>query len=320
MNYIGSKKTLLPFISKTIETNSERIENKIFCDLFSGSGVVGSYFKNKVKKVLMNDLEYYSYVLSRNYVQNIGIFEIPFTPKKNEGFIYKNYCLGSGSGRNYFSDENGKYIDGIRKQIEYFRSDKDLYYFLMCSLLEAADKVANTASVYGAFLKKIKKTAERPLQLIPKQPVEGEKGLAFQENANDLLRKIKGDILYLDPPYNTRQYGSNYHILNTIAKYQLFFPSGKTGLPVYNKSKYSSRVNAKEVFEDLIANADFEDIYISYNNEGIIDINAFESILKQYGSYNLFIFDGYRRFKADSSRVYSNQKTVEYLHCLKKSS
>lgn len=318
MNYIGSKKTLLPFIYDSINSNTKNLEDKIFCDLFSGTGIVGSFFKDKTKKVIANDMEYYSYILNRNYIQNTGLFEIPFEPIQKEGFIYNNYCLGSGSKRMYFSDENGKYIDGIRDQIEFYKADEDLYNFLLCSLLECADKVANTASVYGAFLKTLKASASRRIDLIAYQPIVGNKGEVFQEDANSLIRKIKGDILYLDPPYNSRQYGSNYHMLNTIAYNKEFEPKGITGLPDYNKSKYSSKVLVEETFEDLITNANFEDIYISYNNEGIINIDRFKSILEKYGKYEVFKFDGYNRFKADSSRNNSATKTTEFLHYLKK--
>lgn len=318
MNYIGSKKTLLPFIYETIKNNSNDLKNKIFCDLFSGTSIISSFFKDKTKKIISNDLEYYSFVLSRNYIQNNDLFEIPFVSCQKEDFIYNNYCLGSGSERMYFSDENGKFIDGIREQIEQYKNNENLYYFLLCSLIESADKVANTASVYGAFLKKIKKTAGEKIKFIPYQPSCGNKGDVYQEDANTLIKNIKGDILYLDPPYNTRQYGSNYHILNTIAFYKEFKPAGKTGLPLYNKSKYSSKVNAEETFEDLIHNANFQDIYISYNNEGIINMNRFKNILEKYGNYELYIFDGYKRFKADNLRDYSANKTIEYLHILKK--
>ena len=109
----------------------------------------------------------------------------------------------------------------------------------MASLLESADKVANTASVYGAYLKHIKKSAQKDLKIEPalfSQTKNIHK--VFNRSANDLIKEIEGDILYLDPPYNTRQYGANYHLLNTIAKYDSFVPKGKTGLRNYEKSVY----------------------------------------------------------------------------------
>lgn len=314
MNYIGSKKTLLPFIFESIQSSIGDISQKVFCDIFSGTGIVAGFFKSKVKKVIANDLEYYSYILLKNGIEGVDNFKIPFSPRQEEGFIYNNYCFGSGSDRMYFSDENGKYIDGIRKDIEGFNGDN--YFFLLASLLEAADKVANTASVYGAFLKKIKTSADKILDFKEIQPYLGNKGVAYNEDANDLIKKISGDILYLDPPYNHRQYGSNYHILNTIAKNEIFIPSGKTGLPNYNRSLYSRKREAEGAFEQLIIDANFSDIFISYNNEGIIPLDRFKHILESHGKYELFIYDGYKRFKADNNREYSSSETIEYLHHL----
>lgn len=318
MNYIGSKKKLLPFIYESIQENTENFNDKIFCDVFAGTGIVGRFFKDKAKQVISNDLEFYSYVLLKNYIENTGEYKIPFEKKQIEGFIYNNYCMGSGSERMYFSDENGKYIDGIRKEIERYKNDEKLYFFLLTSLLESADKVANTASVYGAFLKKIKKSASKTIDFKAYQPEAGKAGVVYNEDANALIRKISGDILYLDPPYNSRQYGSNYHMLNTIARNEEFKPAGKTGLPSYNKSLYSKKREAESSFEDLIQKSDFEHIYISYNNEGIIPLKRFEDILKQFGEYKLYLYDGYQRFKADSNRNNLADKTIEYLHCLKK--
>ena len=121
------------------------------------------------------------------------------------------------------------------------RISDNLYYFLLCSLLECADKVANTASVYGAYLKNLKKSAQKELVLEPAEyALNDNEHKVFNKGANELIKEIEGDILYLDPPYNARQYGANYHMLNTIAEYKPFIPSGKTGLRKYSRSKYCS--------------------------------------------------------------------------------
>ena len=99
------------------------------------------------------------------------------------------------------------------------RISDNLYYFLLCSLLECADKVANTASVYGAYLKNLKKSAQKELVLEPAEyELNDNEHKVFNKDANELIKEIEGDILYLDPPYNARQYGANYHMLNTIAE------------------------------------------------------------------------------------------------------
>ncbi len=113
---------------------------------------------------------------------------------------------------------------------------------MLASLIESADKVANTASVYSAFLKHIKKSASKKLILKGAKFTKNDKShKVFNEDSNELIKKISGDILYLDPPYNHRQYSANYHLLNTISLYKPFIPKGETGLPHYNRSKYCKK-------------------------------------------------------------------------------
>lgn len=332
MNYIGSKHKLSEFITSTIhKVVGNDLSDKVLCDLFAGTGIVGRSFKQKVKKVISNDFEYYSYVLNKNYIEN----HLPIPDKENyidklnqikpqEGFIYSNYCRGGHGDRQYFSDKNGKKIDAIRTQIEVWKNtaeiDANLYYFLIASLLESADKVANTASVYGAYLKHLKKSAQKELVLAPAEfELNKHNHKVYNEDSNLLIKKIKGDILYLDPPYNARQYGANYHILNTIALYDTFIPKGKTGLRTYNKSDYCSKNSVKRAFEDLIKEADFTYIFLSYNNEGLMTPKEIKQIMSKYGAYSLVSTD-YRRFKADKdiNRKHQASRTEEYLHILKK--
>jgi len=332
MNYIGSKNKLSSFIKNTVySVVGEDMSEMVFCDIFAGTGIIGRIFKQEVKQVISNDFEYYSYVLIRNYIGNHN----PVTDKERlieelnniklvKGFIYKNYCVGGGSGRQYFSDENGKKIDAIRQQIEKWKINntiiEDDYYFLLASLLESSDKIANTASVYGAYLKHLKKTAQKSLILEPACfETNGNEHIVFQDDSNRLIKNIEGDILYLDPPYNSRQYGANYHILNTIAKYDTFVPRGKTGLRNYKKSTYCSKGSVQESFEDLIRNARFRYIFLSYNNEGLMSAKTVKQIMKKYGKYDLKT-TGYKRFKADAdiNRNHKADKTEEYLHILVK--
>ncbi|MEX0997229.1 MAG: DNA adenine methylase [Flavobacteriaceae bacterium] len=331
MNYIGSKHKLNPWILESIsETVKTPLHETVFCDLFAGTGAVGRNFKPLVKQVIANDIEFYSYILLKNYIGNYKPLDFEnFIEKLNaltgkKGFIYENYSEGGSAGRLYFSEQNGQKIDAIRTEIEQWRTNKKisegLYYFLLASLIESADKVANTASVYGAYLKKIKKSAAKNLVLEPalfdttKQP-----HLVFQEDANTLIKKIDGDILYLDPPYNARQYGANYHLLNTIAKYDTFVPQGKTGLRSYEKSNYCKKGEVAKSFEELIKNAQFQWIFLSYNNEGLMTEEEVKTIMKRYGNYTLKT-KKYQRFKADKTenRNHKANATFEYLHILEK--
>lgn len=300
--------------------------------MFAGTGIIGRTFKKEVKQVISNDLEHYSFVLNKNYIQNHQeivdkekyIEELNNLPLIDSGFIYQNYCMGSGSCRQYFSDKNGKKIDTIRTKLKEWRENRkiedDLYYFLLASLLESADKIANTASVYGAFLKHIKKSASKELVLQPANFIKNDNShQVFNMDSNELIKEISGDILYLDPPYNHRQYSANYHLLNTITQYDNFTPKGKTGLREYNRSNYCKKGEVHNSFEELIENAKFEYIFLSYNNEGLMSELEVKNIMKKYGDYKI-VKKEYQRFRADKTenRNHKANKTFEYLHILQK--
>lgn len=333
MNYIGSKHKLSNFIKYNIKNVCGNISHSTFCDMFAGTGIVGRAFKNEVKEIISNDIEYYSFVLNKNYIENNQPLEyekyIEYLNNLDgiKGFIYNNYSIEGSKERQYFSNENAKKIDACRYQIgiwkKYNKISNPLYYFLLASLIESADKVANTASVYAAYLKKLKKTAQKSLIVEPALFTINnniDKVYVYNKDSNGLIQDIKGDILYLDPPYNSRQYGSNYHLLNTIAKYDNFKPKGKTGLRKYYKSKYCSKRTIEDVFEDLIKKANFKYIFLSYNNEGLISKQKIKDIMNKYGKYNVTTKENYQRFRADKkeNRNHKANKTIEYLHILKK--
>ncbi|MEY4504213.1 MAG: hypothetical protein RL154_506, partial [Pseudomonadota bacterium] len=218
MNYIGSKYKLSEFLKENINEVAHPNSSTVFCDIFAGTGAVGRAFKKDVKKVIANDKEAYSYTLCRNYIGNheeknrTELISELNSLKGISGFIFNQYCIGGDFERQYFSDENGKKIDAIRLKInEWYKTkkiDNDDYYFLLASLLESADKVANTASVYGAYLKHLKKSASATIELKSAEyEINDNSHDVYNEDANVLIKKIDGDILYLDPPYNAREYG-----------------------------------------------------------------------------------------------------------------
>lgn len=331
MNYIGSKHKLSDFIKQSVYTFAGNdLSQKVFCDLFAGTGIVGRKFKTEVKQVISNDIEYYSFVLNRNYIENYYAFEYEnLIDELNnlsgvKGFLFNEYSENGNSKRQYFSEHNGKKIDAVRQKIESWKTKNQItdnqYYFLLASLLESADKVANTASVYGAFLKQIKKSAQKEMKIEPAIfAINDHDHKVFNADSNELIKKICGDILYLDPPYNARQYGANYHLLNTIAKYDRFTPKGKTGLRTYEKSTFCSKNDVAKSFEELIKNAQFKYTFLSYNNEGLMSDNEIKSIMSKYGKYDLVTTD-YQRFKADKeeNRNHKANSTKEYLHILEK--
>ncbi|MDR2400579.1 MAG: DNA adenine methylase [Deferribacteraceae bacterium] len=337
MNYIGSKHSLLDFLERCIKKVAGNDRNR-FCDLFAGTGAVGRHFKKLGFSVIANDLQYYAFVLNKHYVENhtrpefINLDEVPdaaaesvckylshLAPKK--GFVFNNYA--GGSGRLYFSDENAGKCDAVRGKIEEWHTENKItdgeYYFLLTTLLENIDRHANTASVYGAFLKKLKPSAQKVFDMNPADLlINNQEHKVFNRDANRLIREIETDILYLDPPYNERQYASNYHLLETIAKYDSPKINGKTGLRDYNeqKSDYCRRAKVCDAFADLIRNANAKYIFLSYNNEGLLPPDYIRKIMSSRGEYGFFTQE-YNRFKADSDRIYSANRTTEYLHWVK---
>jgi adenine-specific DNA-methyltransferase len=301
MNYIGSKHKLSQFIKQSIySVVGENLSETVFCDLFAGTGIVGRNFKTEVKQVISNDIEYYSFVLNKNYIENHCHFEYKYLVDELnntdgvKGFIFEEYSENGKAQRQYFSEYNGKKIDAVRQKIENWKNKKQIndnqYYFLLASLLESADKIANTASVYGAFLKQIKKSAQKEMVIIPAIfAFDDNSHKVFNLDSNELIKKISGDILYLDPPYNARQYGANYHLLNTIAKYDNFNPKGKTGLRAHQKSIFCSKNSVIQSFEELIKNAQFKYTFLSYNNEGLMSQNQIKSIISKYHNSIIYI-------------------------------
>lgn len=353
MNYIGSKVTLLPFIAQTIGDVVGKTPDS-FADIFAGTGSVGAYYRTLGSEVISNDLQYYSYVLNKHIIEGgdgcsfekflgdsdfvscaTDLFSDSFSMVQNyidsmqgiEGFVYKNYSVGGTQSdeitRMYFTDDNAKKCDAIRQYIEELYSKAKIseqeYFYLLSSLLYSVDKVANTASVYGAFLKNFKKSAQKEFEYKLAKLIYGmPKGKVYNCDANLLIKDIEGEVLYLDPPYNHRQYAANYHMLETIAKYDNPEIRGVSGLRDYSeqKSNYCSKNDAVDSFAELISNARFKYVFLSYNNEGIISLEDIEKIMRSRGEYYR-VTKEYQRYKADNNREYKDNKTLEYIHILK---
>lgn len=351
MRYIGNKTKLLDFIEDVMREHVGTLEDKTFCDLFSGTTTVARHFKQKCRQVMSNDLEKYSYVLAKNYVEN----NKPTTPAELE-LIHKLNSLEGKSGlftktlspyeeckRMFFTVENAQKLDSIREQIEEWLLNKEIsqstYFFLLASLLESIDKFANTTGVYGAFLKEFNGRASQNFVLEPAKRYIGQNnGIVHLEDANTLLPKLSGDILYLDPPYNARQYAGNYHVLNYIVNNKVDIKlnkegeESKTGLPnEYNKSPYSQKSGAKKAFEDLLSKASgFKWVFLSYNDEGILSLEDIKSIMEKYGEYHL-TNKNHLRYNSGGGKVKEEEenkedqtpkkatkkKVIEYVHVLK---
>lgn len=343
MNYIGSKHSLLPFIEQVwreVRDNDEQTA----CDMFAGTGAVGRLFKRLGLRVIASDIQKYAFALNKAYLEinqpprftrlrNAYNFAIAANASNAEspveqvlellnglegapGFISENYS--PAGNRSYYSTENAEKADAIRQAIRDWRERKLIsepeQFYLLASLLEAIDQVANTASVYGAFLKKFKTSALKPLKLKPLELSNQVKGCkVHNRDANALIREIQCDVLYLDPPYNHRQYGANYHVLETVAAYDDPQLSGVTGMRAYSRSRYCQAKEAAEAMEDLIVQARAKHILLSYNDEGVLSLEEINRILSLRGEPKTFQ-QKYSRFKADNGREYKRDATIEFVH------
>ena len=271
--YIGNKSKLLKFIDDTIK--KEKIEFNTFGDVFSGTGVVAEYFLNKGKDTYINDLLFSNYVIYKALLSNDEFEEekikriIDEYNEINSENLEENYFSNNFSG-NYYHYYDAKKIGYVREDIENKYRNKEVnereYYILISALLYSMDKISNTVGHYESFLNKEPEYKNLKISYMNIKKYNA-KSYIYNEDANNLVKKIKVDVMYIDPPYNARQYANFYHLLENVAQWKK--PK------VYNKAKKMERknimseyckANAKAVFEDLIKNIDAKYIIVSYNN------------------------------------------------------
>ena len=343
MRFIGNKEKLVHRIYLTMLDKG--INGNSFFDFFAGTTSVGRYFKNIGYKVFSSDLLYFSFVLQQAYLVNNKelkfdkllsslniksklLFTTPLTEvvaflntlKPIEGFIFKNYTPTGTKElkqpRMYYSDHNGKMIDAIRVEIENWYNKKLIneneYYVLLACLIETIPFYANVSGVYAAFQKKwdpraIKDIILRPIKFV----INEQKNFAYNVDTSELLH-IKADIYYLDPPYNQRQYGPNYHILETVAKYDNPKINGVTGLRPYDKqkSKFCNGTSALIELEKIAYKGQYKTLILSYNSEGIMPKENIISTLEKYGNVELVEIK-YPRFKSNNN---GKSKEIKYIN------
>ena len=353
MRYIGNKENIISKIYSIMQENN--INGNRFCDFFSGTTNVARFFKKLNYQVSCCDLLYLSYCLQKAYIENneeplfsnlIAKIKSTTTPSLFEisaleqvvnylneinpikGFIYHNYTPDGTKDlpkpRMYFSSENGMKIDAIRSQIELWYENNDIseieYYILIACLIETVPYYANIAGVYAAFQKKWDPRAIKPLILRPIKIIKSDKcNTASNCDSISLCKTLDTDILYIDPPYNQRQYAPNYHLLETIAKYDNPIIHGVSGMRDYSNQK-SSFCSAQTALKDLsyiAAMAKYKYLILSYNSEGIMSQNEIISTLSKYGDVKLEQFE-YARYKSNSNGLSNKIRTVyEQLYILK---
>lgn len=340
MRFIGCKTNLLSEISRVIQENCDNTD-KVFCDIFSGTGAVSRFFKPKYK-IISNDMMYFSHILTAATIEinqmpefkrlkeegiadPLNFLEIAPIKASDYGYVTETFSPVGKAGRMYFNEENAERIDFIRDTIELWKQrdwiNQSEYKYLLACLIEGIPFVSNITGTYGAYLKKWDKRALKRFELQRLEIYDNkQRNICYNEDANDLIRKISGDILYIDPPYNERQYLPNYHVLETIAKNDKPIVYGVTGIRNYlgQKSKYCVKTQVYDAFKDLLSNADFKHVIISYSDDGLLTQEQIVELLKSTCLANTVkVYKiGYSRYKSKIQT--EHEQHFEYLFYARK--
>lgn len=320
--YLGNKFKLLGFIKKTVKEHCSDVET--IADIFSGTGAVASAFDGKV--IFTNDLLYSNYICNLAWFGNksvrLNFLSSVIEDYNRNGKFEENYMTENFSDT-YFSKIDCSKIGFIREDIEqkFFKGiiTERERAILIASLIYAMDQIANTCGHYDAWRRGV--IFERRL-ILPVLNVPAKNNIhnrCFNEDANELVRHIKADLIYIDPPYNSRQYSDTYHLLENVARWEK--------PPVYGIALKFDRKNLKSdyctskavsVFEDLIKNCKAKYILFSYNNMAqkgnersnarIADKDIFR-ILNAKGSVKVFSKE-YRAFTTGKSNIRGNEERL----------
>lgn len=325
MRFIGCKTLLLENIKQVIDEKAP--DAKSLCDIFSGTATVARYFKQWYK-VYSNDLLYFSYVLQMGTIENdsVPVFEKLKSELKiddpinyfngleakdmeslpREKRFFQNTYAPTG-GRMYMTDENALRIDFARNTVEDWKKMGLLtgneYYYLVACIVEGIPFVSNISGTYGAFNKTWERRSYKKYELFRLDVLtNGKENRCFNGDGVEVIKKLSGDILYVDPPYNGRQYLPNYHVLETAAKYDFPEVRGLTAQRPYEnaKSDFCLKTKVVDAFDALIKNAQFKHIILSYSTDGLMTIEDIENVMKKYGKPETFkiYWIPYRRYKS----------------------
>ncbi len=325
--YLGNKYKLLSFITKVVEEECETVST--VADIFAGTGAVASAFTDK--KIITNDIMY------SNYICHLAWFgSEEYSEEKVTGLIidYNNMAarqdnyMSENFANTYFSLEDCRKIGFIRQDIE----DRFLQgninarerALLITSLLYAMDKIANTCGHYDAYRQGVE--FEKHLELSVPQPDKNlnENNVCYNMDANELAADIEADLVYIDPPYNSRQYCDAYHLLENVARWKKpeVFGVAKKMDRISLKSDYCTQ-KAAAAFEKLIESIHAKYIMLSYNNmagKGNDRSNAKISdedimrILRKKGTVKVFTED-YKAFSTGKSDIKDNQERLFLCTC-----
>lgn len=329
MRFIGNKESIVEQIASFIDHTVKPNGKLILFDAFCGTGAVADRLKDRYQIVINDNLKWAAvYTAGRLYApacrfEKLGFDPFAFLNQSREalhGFIYKTYAP-TESGRMYFTPENAARIDYFRKQIEEWHKEKLLteaeYLFLLASLIESVSKVSNTAGVYGAFLKKWDGRAVKPIEFVkpPYHERTPEAVTIFNDKTENIISDVECDILYLDPPYTQNQYGTQYHLLETLILNDNPSVSRVTGsrpvMPM--RSDWSKEYKAHILFDRIIAGTKARYIILSYNNDGLMSKEYIEAVMKRYGKPETYCCKKISYKKYQNWKSQNRREHFEYL-------
>ena len=320
--YLGNKYKLLPFITKVVDKECSDIQS--IADIFAGTGAVSSAFTDKI--IITNDLMYSNYICnyawfgSETYNQQTII---DYVVHYNSLSKLKDNYMTDNFADTYFSRDDCAKIGYIREDIEKNYKKKNINdrerAILITSLLYAMDKIAKTCGHYDAYRKGAE--FDKPLELlVPLAEMHNNpNNRCYNEDANDLIGSINADLIYIDPPYNSRQYCDAYHLLENVARWEKpeVFGVARKMDRTKLKSKYCTK-SAAEAFENLVRNITSKYILLSYNNmaeKGNDRSNAKISdedimrILENKGTLKVFS-ESYKPFTTGKSDISENEERL----------
>lgn len=323
--YIGCKQKLVDWIFEIIQKETENI--KTATDIFAGTGVVAKRMLGLYQNVIINDFLFSNNVIYKAFFEKSEwskkkiLEKITFYNKLDFSEIDDNYFSENYGGK-YFDYDMSKKIGWIREDIEKSKNEltEKEYAILLATLIYNIDRHANTLGHFEAYIRKPIKKID--LQLRPIDVQEFKNLTIYRKDANELAREIKSDLVYIDPPYNSRQYSRFYHVYENLVEWkkpELVGTAMKP--PLENMSKYCNS-QAPEAFADLIKNIDSKYLAVSYNNtynsksgssRNKITLEQIEEILNEKGETKRFAKD-YRFFNAGKTDLKNHQ---EFLYITK---
>ena len=334
MRFLGNKTAIVPDIESLLRKKGLLQNGLSLFDAFCGTGSVADYFKRYYNIILNDNLSWaVTYSWGRVCAPSCRFHKLGMDPfahlngnrESRHGFIFNNYSPGNSS-RMYFTPENAGRIDYFRWQIEQWNQDGllsgDEYKYLLACLIESVSGVSNTAGVYGAFLKKWDARALKPIVF---ERVDAAQALcgglsAYTGKIEDIISEVDCDILYLDPPYTQNQYGTQYHLLETLVLDDAPAISAVTGsrktAPM--RSDWSKDIKCHILLDKVIAETRAKYIVFSYNNDGFMSKEFIEATLKRYGKEDTYVCKKipYKKYQNWKSR---NKNThFEYLFFIEK--